>query len=95
MARHAHEFQCTECGYWNYPMLDEGMSGNYTVRCGHCQHDHYRVITSGVVTEDRHSAKYGGVAEVIHVMPSACSKDKRRLGAIAQFRQLVAAGLVK
>ena len=93
MARHAHEFQCTECAYYNYPMLDENMSGNYTIRCGKCRHDHYRVIEKGVVTSDRHSQRYD-TTDVIHVMQSACQKEKRKLGLVAQFRQFAAVGLL-
>lgn len=102
MARHAHEFQCDgqnpanppseNCGYFNYPMLSDEMSGNYTIVCGNCGHEHYRVIVNGVVTSDRHSTKLG-VAEKIWVMKSATSKERRKLGVIAQFRTLVAAGL--
>ena len=92
MARHAHEFNCTNCGYFNYPMLSDKMFGNYTVKCGNCGHDHYRVIKDGVVTEDRHD-KTMPPAEIIHVMPSACQKDRRVLGEVAQLRQMEAAGL--
>lgn len=94
MARHAHEFDCTNCGYFNYPWLRDDMCGNYTIACGNCSHHHYRVIVDGVVTADRHSDRYGE-AEVIHVMKSATSKERRKLGAVAQFRQLEAAGLAK
>lgn len=94
MARAAHEFDCTECRYFNYPMLDETFNGNYTIRCGNCGHDHYRVIKNGVVTADRHD-KYQPAAEVIHVMPSATSKERRQLGAVAQLRALAAAGVHK
>ncbi|APU88928.1 hypothetical protein Rctr197k_122 [Virus Rctr197k] len=92
MARHAHEFSCTECQHYNYPMLSDQMNGNYTIICGHCQHQHYRVIKAGVVTEDRHN-KNLPPAEIIHVMPSACQKEKRELGQVAQLRQMEAAGL--
>jgi hypothetical protein len=72
-------------------MLSEEMDGNYTVRCGHCNHEHYRVIKKGVVTEDRHnsSMKHG---DTIHVMPSACSEKKRVRGLVVQLREMVAAG---
>jgi hypothetical protein len=72
-------------------MLSEIMNGNYTIRCGNCSHDHYRVIKDGVVTEDRHD-KTRGPAEIIHVMKSATSKDKRQMGLIAQFRAAVTGG---
>lgn len=104
MARHAHEFQCDgmgtwqsgkeNCGYYNYPMLDDTMTGNYIIVCGNCGHEHYRVIVNGVVTSDRHSKAYKD-AEKIWVMKSACQKEKRQLGSIAQFRQIEAAGLAK
>ena len=95
MARHAHEFQCDhDCGYYNYPMLDDSMNGNYTIICGHCGHHHHRTIKHGVVTADRHSENES-LHDTIHVMPSACSKEKRKLGLIAQFRQKEAAGLAK
>lgn len=95
MARHAHEFQCTECQYWNYPMLSDTMNGNYTVKCGNCGHNHYRVIVSGVVTEDRHNSAYDH-GDTIHVMPSACSEKKRESkGMLVKFREMVTAGLMK
>lgn len=72
-------------------MLSENMHGNYTILCGNCKHHHYRVIKNGVVTEDRHS-KSMGAAELIHVMPSACSKEKRQRGVVAQLREKFAAG---
>jgi hypothetical protein len=75
-------------------MLSDAMDGNYTVKCGHCQHDHYRVIKQGVVTEDRHNKSYG-TAEVIHVMPSASQQTRRQLGTIAQLRAMETAGLLK
>lgn len=108
MARHAHEFQCDgtvkdrtpaqppynggNCGWYNYPMLDDSMTGNYIIICGNCSHEHYRTIVKGVVTDDRHSAKYGD-AERIHVMKSATQPEKRKLGLVAQMRQMEAAGL--
>lgn len=109
MARHAHEFQCdgaapgraaaqppfnkdSNCGWYNYPMLDDTMTGNFIIVCGNCGHEHYRTIVKGVVTADRHSADYK-TAERIHVMKSATQPTKRQLGAVAQFRQMEAAGL--
>lgn len=32
--RHAHEFQCTECAWFNYPMLRLNLNGNYVIKCG-------------------------------------------------------------
>ena len=93
MARHSHEFQCTECYFFNYPMLSDVMSGNYTVVCGNCGHEHYRVLKNGVVTGDRHNTALDH-GDTIHVMPSACSKEKRKRGLIAQMRENVAAGLM-
>ena len=94
MARHAHEFNCTNCSWFNYPMLSDQMNGNYTIICGNCGHEHYRVIKDGVVTEDRHD-KNRPPAEVIHVMKSASQKEKRQVGTISRIREMVAAGLMK
>ena len=95
MARHAHEMQCTECLFYNYPMLSEDMGdGNYTIICGNCKHQHYRVVRKGRVTEDRHNKSLSH-GDTIHVMPSACSKDKRKLGMIAQIRAMGVAGLTE
>ncbi len=91
-----HAFQCTVCCWHNYPRLNLALTGNYTIQCGNpaCQHHHYRVVEDGRVTEDRHSSRYGE-SELIHVMPSACQQEPRVLGKVAQFRQLVVAGLAR
>lgn len=106
MASHTHEFQCDgrgtatpdrptseNCGWYNYPHLNDKMTGNYTIVCGNCGHKHYRYIKNGVVTADRHNETYGA-GEVIHVLKSQTSKEKRKFGAMAQIRQMEAAGLM-
>jgi hypothetical protein len=32
--RHQHEFQCTECEWFNYPNLRFNLDGNYVIKCG-------------------------------------------------------------
>jgi len=96
MARHAHEFQCTNCNIFNYPMLSDSMDGNYIIVCGGCDHEHYRVIKDGVVTEDRHDhnrGKFNG--DRIHVTKAATSKERRQKGLIQAFREMEMAGLAK
>lgn len=96
MAHHAHEFQCTSCDWFNYPMLSDQMSGNFVVICGNCDHKHYRHIKDGVVTEVRHNSNRGNghfAGHTVHVMKSASQKTKRKLGTVAQLRQKEAAGL--
>lgn len=105
MARHSHEMYCTNCSHWVYPMLSDTMSGNFEIVCGNCSHVHYRTIKDGVVIDDKaqpeatHSDSRWNkgtddwTGDRIHVPASACSKEKRTLGKIAQFRQKVAAGL--
>lgn len=80
-------FKCTNCGWYNYPQLRDNMSGNYTICCGNCRHHHYRAVRSGCVTEERHSPGYGR-PEVIHVMPSACSREPRKRSPLAKLRSL-------
>lgn len=94
MARHAQEFNCTNCSFFNYPMLSDKMDGNFTVICGNCNHEHYRSIKMGVVTEDRHNSALDH-GDTIHVPKSATSKEKRKMGQVLQFRQMEAAGLAK
>ena len=72
-------------------MLSDCMTGNYTVICGNCGHEHYRVIKDGVVTEDRHNSSVNH-GDTIHVMKSATSKEKRQRGLIIQMREFAAAG---
>ncbi len=95
MARHCHEFQCTHCSGYNYPMLSDAMNGNYTLICGNpdCKHEHYRFIEDGVVTGDRHNeaADHG---DTIRIMPSAFSKAQRKKGIVQSIRERVAAGLM-
>jgi uncharacterized Zn ribbon protein len=97
MARHAHEFSCTNCSWWNYPMLSDKMHGNYTIICGNCKHEHYRVIKGGVVTEDRHNSAMDH-GDTIHVMKSASFKEKKpeqKKGMIVKLREMATAGLAR
>lgn len=94
MARIQIAFQCTHCTGWNYPYLRDNMTGNYTIECGGCKHHHYRTVQKGVVTEDRHSQKYG-VSNLIIILPSQFSKKARTRGRIAEIRELQAAGMMR
>lgn len=85
MARHIHEFSCTNCGYWNYPMLSDHMDGNYVIKCGNCNHEHYRSIEKGKVTEKRHDKNTRNL-DIIHVMKSACSEEKRQLSKLTLIK---------
>lgn len=73
-------------------MLADSMHGNYTVRCGNCKHEHYRVIKHGVVTEDRHNSAMNH-GDTIHVVKSACSKTRRPVGRMVELRRNEMAGL--
>lgn len=77
-------------------MLNESMTGNYTIVCGNpdCKHQHYRVIRKGVITDDRHSSSLKN-NDTIHIVPSACTKERRKMGVVTQLRNLAAAGLAK
>lgn len=107
MARHCHEFYCTNCSWWNYPMIADTMDGNYEIVCGHCGHIHYRVIKDGVVIDDRvqTDARHGDsrwnkgadkwAGDTIHVMPSAAQEERRTLATVTALRQKDAAGLTE
>jgi hypothetical protein len=66
-------------------MLSDTMNGNYVIRCGNCNHEHYRCIVDGKVTETRHDKTKRNL-DIIHVMKSACQKEKKTLGVVAQMR---------
>jgi len=50
------------------------MFGNYTVVCCNCDHEHFRVIDKGVVTQERHDKRLGQ-SEKIMVL-KATLRDK-------------------
>lgn len=89
--RIAIAFQCTNCGWWNYPQLRDNMTGTFTIHCGNCKHGHHRGIVNGKVTTDRYN-EWAGQLEVIHVMPSACQKEPRKMGKLARLRDRLFAG---
>jgi len=76
MSRRVEEFYCSVygggCGKYFKTYLRTNMIGNYTVRCPACNHDHFRFIKEGLVTDDRHSNRYG-TAEVIIGLASTMS----------------------
>jgi hypothetical protein len=63
--RRQEEFYCSKsgggCGKYFLTYLRENMYGNYTIECPNpnCKHHHYRTISEGIITEDRHNKKYG------------------------------------
>ena len=86
-------------------MLSDNMSGNYEIICGHCGHTHYRVIKNGVVIDDQaqpnvqhNQSRWSKnvdrwTGDTIHVMPGACSQERRKMGTVAQLRAAEAAGI--
>ena len=44
---------CTNCSREFIATLDLSLNGNHVIVCPHCQHEHYRVVRDGEVTEDR------------------------------------------
>ena len=58
--RFREEFYCTSCHKYFITYLRENFWGNYTIQCPNpkCNHQHYRVIKEGLVSEDRHNSTY-------------------------------------
>jgi len=48
-----HEFNCSNCSGYITVKLDEDLNGAHCVVCPSCQHEHYRIIKDGCITEDR------------------------------------------
>ena len=74
MARRIQEeFYCDKagggCGKYFLTWLRDDFFGNYTIECPACKHHHFRVIKEGLVTNDRHSERYG-TSTVLMSMPS-------------------------
>lgn len=74
--RFEEEFYCDVngggCGKYFKTHLRTNMFGNYTIECPGCQHHHFRVIESGVVTKDRHNERMGQT-EIILSMKATLS----------------------
>lgn len=47
---------CHNCHKGFLALLDHDIEGKHVVECPHCGHFHYRVITAGKVTEERHGS---------------------------------------
>lgn len=69
--RRKEEFYCDTagggCGKYFLTWLRKSMSGNYTIQCPNesCKHHHFRVITDGLVTTDRHNQRDGSKEVII------------------------------
>lgn len=48
-----HELGCTNCRCYVQFSMDLSIDGPYTITCPNCQHDHYRMVQNGKVTEIR------------------------------------------
>lgn len=76
MSRRVEEFYCATvgggCGVYFKTYLRTNMWGNYTFLCPKCGHNHFRVIKEGLITEDRHSERYGS-SEIIVGLASTVS----------------------
>jgi DNA-directed RNA polymerase subunit RPC12/RpoP len=54
---------CTECSKVFVARLDYDVDGNHKIVCPYCGHIHWRVITKGVVTGQRHGS--GGFVDTM------------------------------
>ena len=51
--RHAAPMDCTSCQQRVVVRINRHATGNLTIRCPQCGHEHYRYCEDGVITEDR------------------------------------------
>lgn len=54
------ELWCHECSRYVVFEMDEDLSGDLTVICPNCGHEHYRVVVNGEITEVRWASSGGG-----------------------------------
>jgi len=51
--RHSAPLECTSCRQTVRVSIDRHATGNLTIKCPNCGHEHYRYCVNGVITEDR------------------------------------------
>jgi predicted nucleic acid-binding Zn-ribbon protein len=51
--RHSAPLSCTNCRQVVRVSIDRHATGNLTIECPKCGHEHYRYCEEGVITEDR------------------------------------------
>lgn len=51
--RHSAPLSCTSCRQVVRVSIDRHATGNLTIKCPNCGHNHYRYCKDGVITEDR------------------------------------------
>jgi hypothetical protein len=80
------DFVCTECAKLFIAQLDFGVEGCYIVHCPWCQHEHYRVIKSGKITEERwnHRVRQRQVAKA-HIWKVSDAAIQAPLSSAAEF----------
>ena len=47
------ELYCTNCGKLVHVRMSKFDTGNLTIECPLCGHEHYRFVEDGIITEDR------------------------------------------
>lgn len=70
-----HEFWCSDCQGYISVKLNHDRQGVHCVICPKCQHNHYRVITDGVITDDRAPDGAKSYADEICPTMAAYSKE--------------------
>lgn len=76
-----HEFYCTNCSGYITVKLDTSKNGAHCVHCPNCDHEHFRIIKDGVITEDRapESMKSKDYCNHIYPVKAAYSKTSWEL----------------
>jgi DNA-directed RNA polymerase subunit RPC12/RpoP len=59
------EMDCTECSKKFVAELDLDLSGNYTIECPWCGHDHLRKVEKGKITDGRWGTSRDGKKNLI------------------------------
>ena len=70
---HAAVLDCTNCCQRVVVKLSRDATGNLTIRCPKCGHEHYRYCKDGEITEDRWRA--GGVMVPICLYTTTATSD--------------------
>lgn len=57
------DIHCHSCSKTFIALLDYDREGNHVAICPHCEHEHFRVIKGGKITEERWNGDYGPIEE--------------------------------
>jgi len=72
---HRAPLHCTNCRQTVVVTIDRHVTGNLTIKCPMCGHEHYRYCRNGIITEDRWRSSASMVSVSYYHVSTASSTD--------------------